>query len=125
MSEDESADFEEPVDQEGVGIKDPYSHLVPILSGHNPEEAGIVVGEGVRALRVRNTHRNLWQLNVEGIETVTFDADAFATTVDLGQYIAGLIRDLEELVDGGDERDDVEEDPRQIDGENSTNPAFQ
>lgn len=125
MSEDETGDVEEPADDEAVGIKDPYSHLVPILSGHNPEEAGIVVGEGVRALRVRNTHRNLWQLNVEGVETVTFDADAFATTVDLGQYIAGVIRDLEELVDGGDDGDDVEEDPRQIDSEDPGNPAFQ
>jgi hypothetical protein len=49
---------------------------------------------------------------------VTFDADAFSTTADLGAYVEGVIVNLTEEPDGQSEQD-----PRQL-GE-SDSPTFQ
>jgi len=90
--------------------KDPYSRLRAVIRGAEPDEGeGWVYREEV-ALVPAESDRNLWDLYVGDVRVVTFDADAFPTTADLGHYIDGVLRNVTK--EGEPEEED--EDPRQL-----------
>ncbi|MUW14841.1 hypothetical protein GJ633_09330 [Halorubrum sp. CBA1125] len=106
MSDDDNeSDEHEPVD-----ISDPWSKLQPVLAGHDPKADGYKISDVVSVFPVRNTERNLWELHVHEVNTVTFDADAFVTTADLGMYINGVLEGLEQGV--AEQRGELDDDPR-------------
>ena len=115
-----------PTAQEDVEFEpqDPYMELIPVMAGNEPEgdASGWEIGDGAEVRRVES-HRNLWALFLEDVCVVTFDADAFATTADLGVYIEGVIDQLtaEAYAAAGEPR--PEDDARRVDGPES--PSFQ
>jgi hypothetical protein len=98
-------------EQERTIKKDPYSDLRAVMRGSEPdaENSGWVYREGVVVVPV-DSDRNLWDLYIADVCVVTFDADVFPTTADLGHYIDGVIRNM--TTEG--ETEDEDEDPRQL-----------
>lgn len=98
-------------DPDVVVQEDPYGQLRPVLRGVEPDDdKAWVYGDDVSLLPVESD-RNLWDLFILGVPVVTFDADAFPTTADLGQYIEGVAVNM--TSESGPEDEDGD-DPRQL-----------
>lgn len=69
--------------------ENPYYRLIPVLDG-DATPGQHVPFRNHRVVK-RDAQRNLWDLRVDGDTLVTFDADAIATTYQLG---LGLDRQL-------------------------------
>lgn len=96
--------------QSGLDPTDPYMDLQPIFLGEIPE------GDAWRVDDVffvpKHSHRNAWEMYIENVCVVTFDADKFETTADLGAYVDGVIQNLNELAEA-----QTEDDPRRFDSD--------
>ena len=95
--------------EEEENIGDVFQPLQPVLAGEKPEEGKAYKVWGDITFTPVESHRNLWVMHVDGVNMVTFDADAFPSTADLGRYVKGIVDDLEDLNGDGSETD-----PRQI-----------
>jgi hypothetical protein len=85
--------------------RDPYDMLQPVFRGEHPEEGNVwVLEDGITVAPVES-ERNLWELYVDGVIIVTFDASTFPTTANLGKYIEKAVSNMT-----SDEREDGEED---------------
>ena len=98
--------------EDDIEIGDPYSDFVPVLAGYKFDEGPIDIGKGMSLRQEYSEHRNLWTLIFDGNDIVTFDADHFTTTADLGDYIADVRHGIE--VDLKAEAGELEEDPRRV-----------
>lgn len=104
-----------------VDIGDPYSELVPVLAGITLTDDPVQLDAKMELEEVYSEDRNLWTLVIDGNEIVTFDANHFPTTTDLGDYIADVREGYELGLKA--EAGELDEDPRRLGDEEG--PAFQ
>lgn len=70
--------------------EDPDHHLRAVM-GDGIEQGEAVRHGGEAELARLECERNLWTLFYEGVPLVTFDADAWSTTANLGQYLDSIL----------------------------------
>lgn len=93
--------------------EDPNHHLRTVLAD-GIEQGGAVRHAGEAKVARVECERNLWTLFYEDTALVTFDADAWSTTANLGQYLDSVVRDALDL---------DEEEPSRAAGEKDGGPS--